>query len=86
MSQDEKEKFPEERVEVVSADRNVFQEDEKFEWREIIRGRVSKLATALTKTVINCELFLGLTEIQAWFTGLAYMCMNVGLYSFSLFL
>ncbi|TFK55686.1 MFS general substrate transporter [Heliocybe sulcata] len=43
----------------------VYQAEEQFEWREIIRG---------------------LTEIQAWFTGLAFLGLNVGFYSFSLFL
>lgn len=43
----------------------VHQEEEQFEWREILRG---------------------LTDIQAWFTGVAYMGLIVSLYSFSLFL
>lgn len=32
------------------------------------------------------EVVRGLTEIQAWFTGLAFLGLNVGFYSFSLFL
>ncbi|KAJ7638796.1 MFS general substrate transporter [Roridomyces roridus] len=39
--------------------------DERFEWREIIRG---------------------LTDLQAWVTGIAYLGIIVSLYSFSLFL
>jgi hypothetical protein len=45
--------------------RIVYQEDEKFEWREVIRG---------------------LTDVQAWLTGLGYLGLIVCLYSFSLFL
>lgn len=43
----------------------VQDEEEQFEWREIIRG---------------------LTSIQAWITGIAYLGLVVCLYSFSLFL
>lgn len=43
----------------------VREEEEQFEWSEIIRG---------------------LTSIQAWITGIAYLGMIVCLYSFSLFL
>ncbi|KAJ6613475.1 MFS transporter [Mycena sp. CBHHK59/15] len=39
--------------------------DEKFEWREVIRG---------------------LTDFQAWTTGIAYLGLIVSLYSYSLFL
>lgn len=40
-------------------------EEEKFEWREVVRG---------------------LTDVQVWLTGFAYMGILVPLYSFSLFL
>ncbi|THH19789.1 hypothetical protein EW146_g1463 [Bondarzewia mesenterica] len=43
----------------------VYQEEERFEWREIVRG---------------------LTDVQAWFTGIAYFGLIVSLYSYSLFL
>lgn len=43
----------------------INEEDEEFEWREVIRG---------------------LTDLQAWITGIAYLGMIVCLYSFSLFL
>ncbi|TDL29207.1 MFS general substrate transporter [Rickenella mellea] len=43
----------------------VNQEEEQFEWREVIRG---------------------LTDIQVWLTGIAYLGLIVSLYSYSLFL
>jgi len=43
----------------------IDQEDEKFEWREVVRG---------------------LTDVQTWLTGIAYLGLIVSLYSYSLFL
>ena len=60
----------------------VYQEDEKFEWREVIRGTVSsllKLTSILTTTS-------GFKDPQVWMTSLSYLGIIVSLYSFSLFL
>lgn len=64
----------------------VHQEDEQFEWGEIIRGRVFFIhSIEALRSLINYR-NLGLTDIQTWLTGCAYFGLIVSLYSYSLFL
>ena len=61
--------------------RLINQEEEVFEWREVVRGKPT------TRVVIKKSyLHLGLTDIQTWVTGIAYFGLLVSLYSYSLFL
>lgn len=59
----------------------VADEDEKFEWGEVIRGQD---ASSVTVSGINWH--LGITDIQVWLTGVSYFGVLVSLYSYSLFL
>lgn len=58
----------------------VHQEDEPFEWREIIRGKFAVgYRCALLTAAVGC------LDIQVWLTAFAYMGIIVSLYSYSLF-
>ena len=61
---------------------DIHQEEEQFEWREVVRGGNIAPGYRIYLTVHR----LGITDVQTWLTGFAYFGCLVSLYSFSLFL
>ncbi|KAG6865460.1 hypothetical protein C0993_008017, partial [Termitomyces sp. T159_Od127] len=59
---------------------------EPLETREIVRGSVALELLSISVTFINYDNLTGLTDIQTWLTGIAYLGLVVSLYSYSLFL
>jgi hypothetical protein len=58
------------------------QEEEQFEWGEVIRGRQHPYRFIQKVTFRH----IGFSDIQTWLTGMAYCGLVVSLYSYSLFL
>lgn len=84
LKQDEKIEHSQEQANLTNSP-TVHQEDEQFEWREVIRG----INPCYSFFISNYSLSMrhkGITDVQTWLTGLAYFGLLVSLYSYSLFL
>lgn len=65
----------------VGEDSFLTEDDEVFEWGEVVRGRLPSVLSYWMLSFAS-----GLKDIQTWLTGIAYASLIVSLYSYSLFL
>lgn len=83
---DDLEKKSDEQIDIIPPHEIVvYQEDEKFEWREVIRGMFA-LSMTNKLVIIVVSYKIAFKDPQVWMTAISYMGIIISLYSFSLFL